>query len=167
VLVSGNGIDVREVRVPLVSGTDARRLIVSRDGTRLIAVVRTPGGDRVVAARVVLGDESRGRVARVVESSVIRTLTGRRAIDVAWTAAAQIAVLSPAGELFEVETVAADGATVGVDTLSTMVTGRVIGLASEPYVDTPVYAVGRGVLIDIRTGERVSAPKVRALDYAG
>jgi hypothetical protein len=167
VLVSGNGVDVREVRVPLVSGTDAQRLIVSRDGTRLIAIVRTPGGDRVVAARVVLGDESRGRVARVVESSVIRTLTGRRAIDVAWTAAAQIAVLSPAGELFEVETVAADGATVGVDTLSTMVTGRVIGLASEPYVDTPVYAVGRGVLIDIRTGERISAPKVRELDYAG
>jgi hypothetical protein len=100
---------------------------------------------------------------------VIRTLPGQQAIDVAWTEAAQVAVVSPArpGELFEVETVAADGATVGVDTLSTVVTGRVIGLAGEPYTETPVYAVTRDVLVDIRTGERIPAPRVRSLDYAG
>lgn len=167
VLVSDNGIDVRRVRVPGVSGTDARRLLVSRDGTRLVAIVNRRDGDRVVAARVVLGADNGGGVARVVESTVIRTLAGRHAIDLAWTEAAQVAVLSPAGELFEVQRVAVDGATVGVDTLSTMVIGRVIGLASEPYVDTPVYAVTRDVLIDIRTFDRLPAPQVRNLDYAG
>ena len=157
VLVSDDGVKVRDVRVPGVSGTDARRILVSRDGTRLIALVRRSDGDQLVAARVMLGN--RGRVARVVDSTVIRTLTGQQAIDIAWTEAAQIAVVSPArpGELFEVETVAADGATVGVDTLSTVVTGRVIGLAGEPYTETPVYAVTRDALVDIRTGERIPA----------
>jgi hypothetical protein len=166
-LVSDDGVTVREVRVPGVSGTDARRILVSRDGTRLIVLVRRSDGDQLVAARVMLGN--RGRVARVVDSTVIRTLTGQQAIDVAWTEAAQVAVVSPArpGELFEVETVAADGATVGVDTLSTVVTGRVIGLAGEPYTETAVYAVTRDVLVDIRTGERIPAPRVRSLDYAG
>jgi hypothetical protein len=167
VLVADDGVEVRRVRVPGVSGTDARRLLVSRDGTRLVAVVNRPDGDQVVAARVVLDADNGGGVARVVESTVIRTLTGRHVIDVAWTAAAQIAVLSPAGELFEVETVAVDGATVGVDTLSTMVIGRVIGLASEPYLDTPVYAVTRDVLIDIRSFDRLPAASVQNLDYAG
>jgi hypothetical protein len=167
VLVSDDGVRVREVRVPGVSRADATRLIVSRDGTRLIALVRRPDGDRVVAARVVISSDTRGRVARVVDSTIIRTLPGRHAIDVAWTASAQIAVLTPAGDLFEVETVSVDGATVGVDTLSQMVTGRVTGLASEPYHETPVYAVTRDVLVDIRTGARLPVSRVRDLDYAG
>ena len=167
ILVSENGIRVREVTVPGVSRADARRILVSRDGTRLIALVNRPEGDRLVAARIVL--DNTGRVARIVEPTVIRTFTGQHAIDVAWTSSAQIAVLSPArpGELFEVETVAADGATVGVDTLSQLVRGRVIGLAGEPYTETPVYAVTRNALIDIRTGEEVPAKRVRDLDYAG
>ena len=113
--------------------------------------------------------DNRGRVARIVQSTVIRTLTGQHAIDIAWTSSAHIAVLSPArpGELYEIETVAADGATVGVDTLSTMVPGRVIGLAGEPSTDTPVYAVTRNALIDIRTGVQVPSARLHDLDYAG
>ena len=167
VLVSDHGVKVRDVRVPGVTGTDARRILVSRDGTRLIALVNRPDGDRLVAARVML--DNSGRVARIVQSTVIRTLTGQHAIDIAWTSSAHIAVLSPArpGELYEIETVAADGATVGVDTLSTMVPGRVIGLAGEPSTDTPVYAVTRNALIDIRTGVQVPAARLHDLDYAG
>ena len=166
-LVSDRGIEVREVRVPGVTSTDARRILVSRDGTRLIALVNRPEGDQLVAARVVL--DNSGRVARIVESTAIRTLTGQHAIDIAWTSSAQIAVLSPArpGELYEIETVAADGATVGVDTLSTMVPGRVVGLAGEPSTETPVYAVTRNALIDIGTFDQVPAARLRNLDYAG
>jgi len=168
VLVSSGGAQAREVEVDGVTGTDARRILVSRDGTRLVALVSRRGGDQIVAARVVI--DLLGRVSRVVESTVIRTLTGAHAIDVAWTGPAEVAVLTPArpGELFEVETVAVNGATVGVDTLSTMVSGRVIGLAGEPYAETPVYAVARDALVDIRTGERLpTATTVRELDYSG
>lgn len=169
VLVHDGGREAREVDVPQVTGSDARRILVSRDGTRLVALVDERGGDVVTAARVVL-DGARGKVAQVVESTVIHRLDGRAAIDLAWTGAAEIAVLTPArpGELFEVETVSADGATIGVDTLSTMVSGPVIGLAGEPYADTPVYAVAPGALVDIRTGGRLAiGPRIRELDYAG
>ena len=118
-----------------------------------------PTGDQVVAARIVLDSTRSGRPRRRSRPSSGPS-TGRTAIDVAWTASAEIAVLTPArpGELFEVETVAADGATVGVDTLSTIVPGRVIGLAGEPYTETPVFAVTRDALVDIRTRDARSPP---------
>lgn len=159
---------VREVEVTGVTGRDARRILVSRDGTRLVALVSGPRGDRLVTARVAL--DIGGRVDRVVDSKVIWSALNLRAVDLAWTGPAQVAVLTPAraNELFALETVSTDGATVGVDTLSTMVTGRVLGLASEAYADTPVYAVTRSSLIDIRTGDELAtAAPVRELDYAG
>ena len=70
VLVSDDKAEARVVDVPLVSGADARRVLVSRDGTLLIALVTGRTGDRLVASRIVL--DSRGRVAQVVESAVIR-----------------------------------------------------------------------------------------------
>jgi hypothetical protein len=163
------GQRLREIEVDGVTGEDARRILVSRDGTRLVALVAQKGHDRLVAARVSL--DNTGRVDHVDESSVIWSAVGaQRAVDVAWTGVAEVAVLTPArpGALFGVETVSVDGATVGVDTLSTMVSGRITGLASEPYAETAVYAVARDSLVDIRTGERLgSLAHVRALDYAG
>lgn len=167
-LLVADGDGVREVKVGGVSGTDARQVLVSRDGTRLVALVGDRSGDRLVSARVVIGD--RGRVERTVGSTAIWTSTDPAAIDVAWTAAAEVAVLTPAlpGELFEVETVAVDGATVGVDTVSSMVPGRVIGLAGEPFAATPIFAVTRDALIDVRTGEGVpTTPRAHQIEYAG
>lgn len=164
-----HGTRLREVEVDGVTGEDARRILVSRDGTRLVALVSRHGSEHLVAARVVL--DNSGRVDRVVESTVIwSSAPGQRAVDIAWTGVAEVAVLTPAspGALFGVETVSVDGATVGVDTLSTMVSGRILGLASEPYADTPVYAVSRDALVDIRAGEPpVAMAPVRELDYAG
>jgi hypothetical protein len=167
VLVATGG-NAREVRVAGVTGQDARQLLVSRDGTRLVALVRGSGGERLVAARVVLGP--RGAAERTVESRVIWSEPDVRVIDVAWTGAVELAVLSPArpGELFEVETVSVDGATVGIDTFSTMVSGRILGLAGEPYPQSPTYAIAATGLIDIRTGERLAATgRVGDIDYAG
>ncbi|PWN04439.1 hypothetical protein DJ010_02025 [Nocardioides silvaticus] len=168
VLVSEDGVRVREVQVFGVSGSAARRILVSRDGTRLVALVSRPGGDQLVSARVVL-DQS-GRIARIVESTVIRSFEGdQRAIDVAWTGPAEIALLLPArpGELFEVQAVSVDGATVEGGTPSTFVPGRAIGLAGEPDPETPVYAVARDELGDVRTGVRYPVKPVRELDYGG
>jgi len=166
-LVSDGEADVREADVQGVSGSEARRILVSRDGTRLVALVSGSDGDQLVAARIVI--DSLGRVDRVVGSTVIWSVSGADAIDIAWTGPAEVAVLTPArpGELFEVETVAADGATVGVDTLSRFVSGRILGIAGEPFAQTPIYAVARDSLEDIRTGERLAAVRVRDLDYAG
>lgn len=168
VVVVSHGAQVREIAIPQVSGEKVRRILVSRDGTRLVALVDGRRGERLVAVRVVL--DNRGRVDQVIEPTVIWSTRALHAVDVAWTGVAELAVLTPArpGALFGVETVSVDGATVGVGTLSTMVPGRILGLASEPYADSPVYAVGRTSLVDVPTGEQLPdmAP-VRDLDFAG
>jgi len=157
------------IRFPGVSGADAERLLVSRDGTRLIALVSGPDGDRLVSGRVVI--DGRGRVERVVDATTIWTSGGGpRLIDVAWTGPNELAVLAPTSPrgLFEVQTLPVDGADVGVDTMNPLVTGDVVGLAGAPTQDVAVYAVLRRSLVDIRTDERISlGGAVQSLDYAG
>lgn len=167
VLLADRG-EIREVRVAGVTGTPTRRILVSRDGTRLVALVEDGGRERLVATRIAV--DATGRVTRTTRATVIWSAGDASALDVAWTEAVQVAVLTTArpAALYEVETVAVDGATVGVDTLSSMVSGRVIGLAGEPWPATALYAVARGALIDVRTGERIETDaQVSGLDYSG
>ena len=71
VLVSDDGARVREVEVFGVSGVDTQRILVSRDGTRLIALVSRPRGDELVAARIVLDRRSPGRPGGRVDGDPI------------------------------------------------------------------------------------------------
>lgn len=169
-LVLVDGRRTREVRVPGVTGTDARRIVVSRDGTRLAALVGGPEGDRLVVSRVVI--DARGRVVRAIDPTVIwSTGGGPRVLDLAWIGSAEVGLLTPArpGALYEVETVVADGASLGVDTQSTTVSGRVIGLAGSPEPDAPLFAVLPKALVDVRTLEvlELGGQPVTTLDYAG
>ena len=159
----------RQVAVPGVTGEQARGLIVSRDGTRLVAIVRGPGGDRVVGARVVIG--SRGAVTQTRGPSVIRPADGSRITDLAWSSPIQIGLLSPTspGALAEVDVVSADGATVGVDALSSIVTGRVVGFTASPVAGTPMLAVYADRYVDVVRQEvyEAGALPLTQLDYAG
>ena len=73
------------------------------------------------------------------------------------------------GNLYEVDVVAVDGATVGVDVLSTIVTGEVLGLAASPVEDAPMYAVYADQYVDlVRQEEHEAGPGgLSELDYAG
>lgn len=160
---------VRQLDVPGVTGERARHLLVSRDGTRLVAVVRTAAGDQVVGVRLVI--DGRGRIARVVAPFVVRPADGTRIHDLAWTSPISLALLTQtaAGALYEVDVVAADGASVGLDSLSTVVSGRVRGIAGSPTPDAPTFAVFSDRYLDVVTQEEYgagSAP-LRQLDYAG
>ena len=131
---------------------DARRLLVSRDGTRLLAVVHRRTGDVVVGDRVATAPD--GRVLRLVRP--YRVPVGgamRRISDIAWAAPTRLAILMPTrpGSLYQVDIVPVDGSTVGADTLSTVLGGRVRGLAGTPDPSRPTYAVLGGELVDVRT----------------
>ncbi len=169
ILVAHDGRRAREVAVPEVTGRDVDLIRVSRDGTRLVALVRGEDDDHLITSRVLIGED--GDVDGVIDPITIwASGGGARATDVAWTGPAEIAVLTPARPeaLFEVETVSADGASVDVDTLSTMVSGEVRGLAGAPSADVPVYAVLTDGLVDVRSAERIQFDgTVRSLDYAG
>lgn len=131
----------RQVVVRGITGRDARSLIVSRDGTRLVGVVRTTGGDEVRSARVQI--DGRGRVAGIRAPLLVRAAEGTQIEDLAWTTPVRVALLTTTapGVLYEVEVIAVDGASVGVDSLSPIVSGRLVGLAAEPGEGTAMFAV--------------------------
>jgi hypothetical protein len=160
---------VHDVQVPGVTGKDARQLMVSRDGTRLIAVVRRDEQDHLITARVTIGPT--GRVESAGLAKAINGIGGApQIVDIAWTSPSTVAVLTPAGRgLFEVDTVVADGSSVGEDAGSTIVSGKVSGLAGSPDVNEPSYAVTEDGVTDLHTraaAEFVGA-RVLSLDYAG
>lgn len=139
----------REVSVAGISGTDARQLVVSRDGTRLVAVVRSEAGDAVVGTRVLIN--GRGRVDAVRGQFLVRAAEGTVIDDIVWTSPTRVGLLTPTapGSLYEVDVVPADGASFGDDALSTIVTGRLIGLAASPAPDSPVFAVYADRYVDL------------------
>ncbi len=159
----------REVDVPGVTGEDARRMVVSRDGTRLVTVMRTGDGDRIVTTRVVL--DARGRVQKVIRPTVIRPAdAGPRVLDVVWSDVTAVSVLLPArtGGLFEVATIPANGGFLGSTVPTTVVRGRVRGIAGAPSAAQRLIAELPSELVDTRTGEGEPLPDgVRGVDYAG
>lgn len=159
----------REVSVAGISGTDARQLVVSRDGTRLVAVVRSAAGDAVLGARVQIN--GRGRVDSVRGQFVVRAAEGTVIDDVVWTSPTRVGLLTPTapGSLYEVDVVAADGASFGVDALSTIVTGKLIGLAASPVPDSPVFAVYADRYVDLvdQETQRAGDMLLTQLDNAG
>lgn len=160
---------VRVVPVEGISGRDARALVVSRDGTRLVGVVRTSAGDEVVGARVVIG--GRGRVARTRAPFLVRTAEGTTIDDIAWTSPIRIGLLTATapGSLYEVDVVAADGASVGVDVLSTIVSGRLLGIAAAPSTGAPMFAVYADRYVDMVDQEEYddAGTPLTQLDFAG
>lgn len=160
---------VREVSVPGISGTDARHLVVSRDGTRLVAVVRSVQGDAVVGARVLISGS--GRVDAARGQFLVRAAEGSTIDDLAWTSPTRVGLLTPTapGNLYEVDVVAADGASFGVDALSTIVTGRVVGLAAAPSRGAEMLAVYADRSVDLVDQQSTSTGDLALtqLDYAG
>lgn len=157
-----------ELTMPGVTGDDVRRLLVSRDGTRLIAVVHRPGGDRIVGARVSTNPE--GAVRRLVDPFRVPVGPGRSITDIAWAAPTLLAVLSPTrpGSLYQVDVLPADGSTIGANSVSTVIGGHVIGLAGTPDPDLATYAILKGALVDIRTRVSTSvAAHLWNLTYPG
>ncbi|WP_028656585.1 LpqB family beta-propeller domain-containing protein [Nocardioides sp. J54] len=160
---------VREVRVPGLTGRAAKAIVVSRDGTRVVGVVTTAAGDQVVGARVLIN--GRGRVARAGSPFVVRPAEDAAIADLAWSGPNRIALLSSSSptSFHEVDVVAADGATVGVDGLSTILSGRVVGLAGAPVSSSLVYAVYGDRYVDLVAQEEYDAGSLTLtqLDFAG
>ena len=71
----------------------------------------------------------------------------------------RLAVLSPTdpGRLYEVDVVAADGASVGVELLSTIASGRVLGITGTPAETGRTYLVYRDRYVDLALQDEVDA----------
>lgn len=140
---------LRRVRVPGVSGRAVLDLLVSRDGTRLVAVIDRPQGDVVVISRLTWStNDVRATPARTVARGDIRRLSVR---DIAWRSPTEVLVLTALSrELTEVRTVSVDGspATQRGVSPSELLREDARRLVGSPMADTPVWAVtadGRAV----------------------
>lgn len=142
---------VKEVEVPGVTGLDVTHLLVSRDSSRLVAVLRGRARDRVVVSRIA-HDPSGRRVsftrARTIEPGVA---PARRVVDIGWRSPVTLAVLSNATpEVAQVRMVRVDGSPGDVEGGGgTRVRGRGQYLVVSPAEGDGVYVVTREETLDL------------------
>jgi hypothetical protein len=157
--------------VPGVSGHTVTELLVSRDGSRLVAVVRGRKVDRVVTTRI-LHDAA----GAILGFTPIQTLPlpeegSQRIRDIGWRSPTSISVLRNINSEYSVvRTVSVDGAPGDVLTGSTIVRGPVRTLVSAPVDGTEVWALGHGSVASVTRPERTmpALPEgLSALTYVG
>ena len=159
------------VDVPGVTGRAVRHFVVSRDGSRLVAVVHRSGGDTLMVSRIRHDDQGRVLGASRADRISWEAADRLRIRDIGWQSPTTIAVLHAlTGDLSQVRTIAVDGSPSGVEGLFTTLGGRVLALASSPVPSESLYAVFRSSLRDLSDSEAGDAtldPGVSVLRYVG
>lgn len=160
------------VEVPGLTGHLVTQLLVSRDGSRLVAVVRGRKADRVVATRI-----QHDLAGGILGFTPIRTLAlpeegSLRIRDIGWRTPTTISVLNDASNGFsQVRTISVDGAPGQVVTAErTFLRGGIRTLVSAPVDGSDVFALGNGVVENLISPDRIvpALPKgLTSLTYVG
>ncbi|WP_210650455.1 LpqB family beta-propeller domain-containing protein [Nocardioides sp. SYSU D00065] len=159
------------VDVPGITGRAVTDLLVSRDGSRLVALVRGRRTDRVVSTRI-----RHDPAGTILGFSSLRTLSlppedAPRIRDIAWRSTTTISVLSDITAGSQVRTVSVDGAPGEVVTGgNTRLRGPNRVLVSSPVERSEVYALAGRAVLSLTTPER-SVPDLprglTSLTYVG
>lgn len=157
VLVVRRNGQPREIRVPGVTGRTVQHFMVSRDGTRLVAVVRGRRSDHVVASRIV-HDEA-GQVVRATGAQPIGAdVDGHgRVRDMGWASPTSVAILSAiTDDLSQVRTVPVEGAPGElIEQGTSRVRGRARALVGSPVAGQSSYVVAGTEISDLTAPEQV------------
>jgi hypothetical protein len=157
------------VHVPGVSGHDVRRFLVSRDGSRLVAVIHGAASDRIVVSR--LRYATSGRVVGATRAQRLPWQAGGnpRVRDIGWLSPTSIAVLHLlTHDVSEVRNLSIDGSTPVSEAVTTPIAGRVKGLATSPVDSETSFAVLPGNLLDLaQVDPAVRYAHQRQFAYAG
>ncbi|HEY9562721.1 MAG TPA: LpqB family beta-propeller domain-containing protein, partial [Nocardioides sp.] len=146
------------VRVPGISGADVSSYIVSRDGSRLAAVVSTPDGDVVMLSRLA-GAGERPRATEAVRISP-DTPEPVRINDIAWQSPTRILAVGPVARgISQVSSFPVDGspATSGVRRAEGVVRQDIVELVASPVAETDVWGVSANGRVHDLSGERGAA----------
>jgi|1186.fasta_scaffold00802_3 hypothetical protein len=163
--------------VPGISGADVKHFLVSRDGSRLIAVIRDSAEqDSIVVSRILTTGD--GQVVQALAAdNITDPLNPEGQIrDITWSSPTSLAVLRPVSRhLFQVGSASVDGAS-GFDPFPVPVDGNVVGLAGTPVPDEKIYAFQAAdtgtpaALVDLAGPQSNSMKvdsRVTSLSYAG
>lgn len=149
----------REVDVPGLSGRRVTKLLVSRDGTRMVAVLRGRTADTVVSARI--RHDASGAVTGFTPLTTLPVpLEGdARVRDIGWRSPTTVSVLSDITPLSQsVRTVSVDGAPGEITTTgASRLRGPNRVLVSSPVdrpVATEVYALAGRTITSLSRPER-------------
>jgi hypothetical protein len=162
--------EMRTLDVPGISGADVKDFVVSRDGSRLVAVLRTDGeNDLIVVSRILTSGD--GKVDRALPAVGIGAPDDGRIRDIAWRSPTSLVVLYPVlPSLFQVRPATVDGAPTGGDSFSIPIDKDVVALIGTPAPELSTYAFISGSLMDLN-GPRSSAididDRVTSLGYVG
>ena len=161
------------VPVPGVTHENVSRFLVSRDASRLVAVLRGPSADRIVVSRIRYdpdGHAVRGSRARRIPW--VSNLSSR-VRDIGWTSPTTIEVLdriSPSQS--ETRILNVDGSTAADEAAASTISGRVTGLVTSPvgFPETP-YAMLPNSLLGLASVDTppttIDIPGLRHITYAG
>jgi hypothetical protein len=146
----------RKKMVPLqvdgISGEDVKDFLVSRDGSRLIAVIHDgSGNDSIVVSRILTNSEGQVLTAVPAVSLVDPAALEGQVRAIAWSSPTSVDVLRPVSrQLFQVRSVSVDGAT-SFDPPPVTIEGDVIrharcrgclrgGMVGTPAPEAKLYA---------------------------
>lgn len=158
VLVAGPEGVAREVPAPGLAEAEVAAFALSRDGTRLAAVVQGPGGHSLRVARVVRSGE--GLPLRLTPALQVRVpaTAGAALADVGWRSPATLALLAvPSPRVARVEITGLDGGAVLPDEvpLADPLFAEPGQLATWPGDSAPlVVSTGAGRLMELSTSGR-------------
>ncbi|MFE3999843.1 LpqB family beta-propeller domain-containing protein [Nocardioides sp. YIM B13467] len=133
------------VAVPGVTGENVTRFLVSRDGTRFVAVIDGESSDRIVVSR--LQSSSKGEITTATSAVLLPhpDSATMRVTDIAWTSPTTIVAVQQISSTALFQSVSLDGAPSGERyTLS----DRVTGVVGSPVASARLYAVSSWTLLD-------------------
>ncbi|MFD7078168.1 LpqB family beta-propeller domain-containing protein [Nocardioides sp. NPDC059952] len=133
------------VAVPGVTGENVTRFLVSRDGTRFVAVIDGESSDRIVVSR--LRASSKGEITTATSAVLLPhpDSATMRVTDIAWTSPTTIVAVQQISSTALFQSVSLDGAPSGERyTLS----DRVTGVVGSPVASARLYAVSSWTLLD-------------------
>jgi hypothetical protein len=141
-----------EVRIRGVTGERVRRFLVSRDGSRFVAVLRGDTEDRLVVSRIRY--DANGKVTGASRAREIPWSSpgSQRITDVGWTTPTNLLVLDRASDArSEVRILNVDRSTRPGEVSPTIILGRARYLVTSPASPTSQtpYAVTESGLTDI------------------
>lgn len=151
------------VQVPGVTGRRIPQMLVSRDGSRLVALRRTRSGDELVVSRIRRDSQGRATGASRAKplSVAAATADGLQIRDLTWRSATTVAVLyREQGSSPQVRVVSLDGSpfgSVGQTRWSPGETARY--LVGSPVPGEPMYVVENGRAVALtESGDRQDLP---------
>ncbi|MFE6506816.1 LpqB family beta-propeller domain-containing protein [Nocardioides sp. NPDC057767] len=133
------------VAIPGVTGENVTRFLVSRDGTRFVAVIDGVSSDRIVVSR--LQASSKGQITAGTSAILLPhpDSATMRVTDIAWTSPTTIVAVQQISSTALFQSVSLDGAPSGERyTLS----DRVTGVVGSPVASARLYAVSGTTLLD-------------------